>query len=159
MPSRYLPIYLNDHLTGATLGFELAKRTVSENEGTPFGDFLRELEAEIAEDRQSLLRLMRDLGVAPSRFKAALGWAAEKAGRLKLNGEVRTYSPLSRLLELEGLASGIDAKLALWLALQEIRDVDERLAAAPLDELAQRARSQRDRLEPFRLEAARTAFR
>ena len=36
------------------------------------------------------------------------GWVAEKAGRLKLNGSLLTYSPLSRLVELEGLSLGVE---------------------------------------------------
>ncbi len=77
---------------------------------------------------------------------------------LKLNGEAKEYSPLSRVLELEGLRSGVEAKLQMWLALQEIRDQDERLQSAPLDDLIARARSQSERLEPHRRAAARTAF-
>jgi hypothetical protein len=158
VPARYLPIYLNDHLTGATIGVELAKRVRAENEGTELGAFLDELCLEVAEDREALLSLMRNLGIAPSRGKVAAGWAAEKLGRLKLNGELTRYSPLSRLVELEGLATGIEGKLALWLALQEVRDRDERLRDAPLEELAARARSQRERLEPHRHAAAGTAL-
>jgi hypothetical protein len=158
VPARYLPIYLNDHLAGATAGVELAKRTLAENEGSDLGSFLRELRDELVEDRNSLLSLMHDLGVAPSPGKVAAGWLAEKVGRLKLNGEVRDYSPLSRLVELEGLAAGIESKRTMWLALLEIRDLDERLHEARLEELAERARSQRERLEPHRLAAARVAF-
>jgi hypothetical protein len=158
VPARYLPIYLNDHLTGSTIGVELVKRARSENEGTELGSFLGELCRELVEDRRALMSLMRDLGIAPSRAKIAAGWIAEKLGRLKLNGEVTEYSPLSRLVELEGLASGVEAKLAMWLALQEIRDNDERLRSAPLDDLIAGARSQRERLEPHRRAAARTAF-
>jgi hypothetical protein len=156
--ARYLPIYLNDHLTGATIGVELAKRVRGENEGTELGVFVEELRSELVEDRDALLSLMRNLGIAPSRRNIAAGWTAEKLGRLKLNGEVTRYSPLSRLVELEGLATGIQAMLAMWLVLQEIRDRDERLGGAPLEELAARARSQRERLEPHRLAAARTAL-
>jgi hypothetical protein len=32
------------------------------------------------------------------------------------HGRIRGHSPLSRLIEFEGLATGIDAKRALWLA-------------------------------------------
>lgn len=48
----------------------------------------------------------------------APAWAAEKLVRLKLNGRLRGYSPLSRLLELEMLHIGITGKLELWQALQ-----------------------------------------
>jgi hypothetical protein len=158
VPKRYLVVYLNDHLAGSTLGVELARRTLRENPTGELGDFLRGLEIEIVEDRKTLLSLMQALGVAPSRAKVAAGWAAEKIGRAKLNGQLTGYSPLSRLVELEGLADGIDAKLAMWLALERIQDRDERLRSFDLAGLARRARSQRERLEPCRLEAAAVAF-
>lgn len=143
--TRYLPIYLNDHLAGATLGVELARRTLRQNEDGELGEFLRWLCAQIVEDRRSLLALMEQHGVAPSLAKSGGAWVAEKIGRLKPNGHLTTYSPLSRLLELEGLAAGIEGKLALWLALDEA-------------ELAERAREQRARLEPHRRAAAREAL-
>lgn len=158
MPARYLPIYLNDHLAGATVGVELCRRTLRQNESSELGTFLRGLLAELEEDRDTLVQLIRALGLKPSLPKAAGAWTAEKLGRLKLNGELTRYSPLSRLVELEGLASGAEAKRSMWVALQELQDRDERIAAFPLDELVERARSQRERLEPYRLEASRTAF-
>jgi hypothetical protein len=158
VPSRYLPIYLNDHLAGATVGLELVRRVERENTGTELGEFLRGLLSEIEEDRKTLAQLMQRLGVAPSRVKIAAGWMAEKVGRLKLNGQLRGYSPLSRLVELDGLATGIEGKRALWLALGEIRDRDTRLRDTDFDALAERARSQRERLEPHRLAAARDSL-
>jgi hypothetical protein len=158
VPARYLPIYLNDHLFGAIGGVELCRRTLSENDTGDLGAFLRELLGELQQDRDSLVGLMRTLEIEPSLVKAAGAWTFEKLGRLKLNGELTRYSPLSRLVELEGLAAGIQAKESLWVSLQQLRDQDGRLAAAPLDDLIARARSQRERLEPFRLDAARTAF-
>jgi hypothetical protein len=76
---------------------------------------------------------------------------AEKVGRLKPNGHLTTYSPLSRLLELEGLAGGIEMKRALWLALQESE-------AEAMQALIDRAVEQRERLEPHRAAAARAAL-
>ena len=49
---------------------------------------------------------------------------AEKLGRLKLNGRLRGYSPLSRLLELEGLLIGITGKMALWKTLAELEGAE-----------------------------------
>jgi hypothetical protein len=158
VPSRYLPIYLNDHLAGATLGVELARRTLAENEATDVGVFLRGLLVEIEEDRDTLVQLMNTLGIARSRVKVAAAWTAEKVGRLKLNGQLRGYSPLSRLVELEGLATGIEGKRALWLALAAVGDRDLRLRDTDFDALAERARSQRERLEPHRLAAALEAL-
>lgn len=158
MPPRYLPIYLNDHLAGSTFGLELARRTLRENDRGELGDFLRGLVTEIGDDRETLLSLMRTLGIAPSKARVTAGWLVEKIGRAKLNGRVVTYSPLSRLVELEGLAGGIEVKRAMWLALESIQHRDERLRSVDLRGLAERARSQRERLEPHRLAAAATAF-
>jgi hypothetical protein len=149
--SRYAPIYLNDHLAGATLGVELAKRALKENPEDELGDFLRWLVPQLVEDRAALIRVLRRGGGTPSLAKSGGAWLAEKLGRLKPNGHVATYSPLSRLVELEGLAAGIEAKRSLWVALQAA-------GAEDVDELIARAREQRDRLEPHRLEAARRTF-
>jgi hypothetical protein len=156
MTSEPMAIYLNDHLAGSTLGIELVKRTLQENTGTQYERVLRELVTEIDEDRQSLIDTMGRLGVRPSRVKVAFGWAAEKAGRLKLNGSLRGYSPLSRLLEFEGLILGVEGKRALWVSLAQLRD--PRLAALDLDALATRASKQQKRLEEYRNVAAREAL-
>ena len=128
------------------------------NDGSELGSFLDVLHVELVEDRDTLLEVIRALSLEPARGKVAAGWVAEKLGRLKLNGQLTGYSPLSRLVELEGLASGINAKRALWLSLAQIRDRDVRLGRFDFEALAERAQSQRERLEPFRLAAATTAF-
>jgi hypothetical protein len=84
--------------------------------------------------------------------------AARELGRLKLNGRLLGYSPLSRLVELESLTLGVRGKLALWLALKELGSSEPRLASADLDSLAARARAQGDGLEHERLRAARVAL-
>jgi hypothetical protein len=159
MMPRLLAIYLNDHLAGATFGVELARRAARENRGTELGTFLQALSGEIQEDRATLLRLMNRLEVSPSTLKASVGWAAEKLGRLKPNGRLTGYSPLSRLLELEGLSAGIEGKRALWLALAEIGDSDTHLQEFDCPALAERARSQGERLESHRRAAAAEALR
>ena len=65
---------------------------------------------------------------------------------------------VTRLLEMETLSIGIEGKLALWLTLKEIAGVDARLAGTDFDRLVERARLQRQKLEPHRLEAATKAF-
>src|SRR3954470_19176626 len=113
-----LTIYLQDHLAGATGGLNLARRLASENEGTDYGPPLKQLARDIAEDRQELEEMMSQLGVAPHRIKNSAAWALEKVGRLKPNDSLREYSPLSRVLELEGLTSGVIGKLRGWNALR-----------------------------------------
>src|SRR5215212_3032988 len=107
---RLLAIYLNDHLGGATTGVELAKRTAGANRGTEFGGPLQQLASEIDEDRDSLKRIMSRLEVRPDPLKVGAAWAMEKAGRLKPNGQLRGYSPLSRVVEVEALVTGVSGK-------------------------------------------------
>jgi hypothetical protein len=153
-----LAIYLNDHLAGATAGRELVRRAASSNRGSSYGPFLEDLAVQIEEDRESLLEIMRALGVGIDRLKLIGGWAAEKAGRLKLNGRLRGYSPLSRVVELEMLALGVHGKLALWLALRELEAGEPRLADSDLANLIQRAELQREGLEAHRLRAVAEAL-
>lgn len=156
--NRRLAIYLNDHLAGSVVGTELAKRALRENRGSSFGEFLEWLLGQILEDRATLERLMAELGVSESRVKRAFALALERVGRLKLNGQLTGYSPLSRLVELEGLVLGVTGKRALWIALQEIAGTEPRLREFDFDELRRRAEEQLAGLEGLRIEAARLAF-
>jgi hypothetical protein len=153
--TKYLAIYLNDHLAGSTGGLELVKRAASEHDG-PLGMFLAGLRDEIAADRKVLEELMEQLDVSPDRPKLAAAWAAEKAGRLKLNGEVRGRSPLTPLVELEALSIGIEGKRLLCLALTEVEGLP--LSRERLAELVARAEAQREGVEVHRREAARRAL-
>jgi hypothetical protein len=153
---RLLAIYLNDHLAGATGGVELARRARSSNRGTKLGEALGAVCAEIEADRAVLERVMERLEVKRNGPKVAGAWAAEKLGRLKLNGRFTGYSPLSRLVELEMLHIGITGKIQLWQALKEAQSA--RLAQFDLPGLIERAEAQRARVECLRLDATREAF-
>ena len=153
---KLLAIYLNDHLTGAAVGVELARRLRASNEGeAEFGAPLATICAEIEADRETLERLMDQLGVRRDRLKPAAGWLGEKLGRLKLNGQLRGYSPLSRVVELEGLAIGVAGKLQLWRTLERTRDS---VPGFDFEQLAGRAEAQRDLVEGLRMQAAQLAF-
>ena len=158
MHQRLLNIYLNDHLAGATAGVELARRCRSSNSGKPLENCLTGLIADIESDRAQLETLMSALGTPQDRFKLKAAWLAEKVDRLKLNGQIKGYSPLSQLIELEGLRVGIEAKRSLWQTLKEVENIDFRLATADLDLLIKRADEQLEAIEPHRTQAARTAF-
>ena len=155
---KLLQIYLNDHLAGATAGLELARRALSSNEGTEVGAFLAQLAVEIDEDKDSLEELIERLDFKKNVFKQSAGWMAEKAGRLKLNGQVTGYSDLSRVLELEGLTIGVTGKLSLWENLMSIKDLDPTLATFDFDTLIKRAQSQLASLREHKLAAAGLAF-
>jgi hypothetical protein len=155
---RFLEIYLADHLAAAAAGLALVRRAARSNTGTRTGDTLRRLTAEIDEDRRTLRRLVTELGFTGSKPKEVFAWTAEKVGRLKLNGQLRGYSPLSRVLELEALSVGIAGKLALWETLERVPDPGQRLRAFELHHLVERALLQREEVEELRLEAVHQAF-
>lgn len=152
-----LGIYLNDHLMGATAGVELFRRA-SGSAPTAVKGELDRLAAAVTQDRESLLSLMRRLGVPVRRYKVIGGWAAEKVGRVKLNGSLLGRSPLSDLVELEGLVLGVQGKAAGFRALRSLAEHDGRLDAAELDRLIARAEEQGEALERLRLRAVDKAF-
>ncbi len=148
----YLAIYLNDHLAGSTVGVELVRRARGSNEGNEFEQPLAKLCAEFEQDREALVTVMTELGIGRSRLKPVLGWIGEKLGRVKPNGSLVSYSPLSRVVELEGLVVGPSGKLRLWRLLEELVGED---SSADFGELARRAEDQRARAEELQLRAAR----
>jgi len=155
---RLLGIYLNDHLGGSTVGVELARRCAKNNQGSELGRFLDECLAEILEDRETLLAITRRLGIKASKLKVGVGWLAEKAGRAKLNGRIASYSPLSRVVQLEGLTMGVTGKLSMWRLPARLAERDARLREFDFEALEERAEKQRAGLERHRLAAAGLAF-
>jgi hypothetical protein len=155
--NKLLAIYLNDHLAGATLGVGLARRMRAANQGDPeFGPELAEICAEIEGDRETLEAVMGQLGVNQGRLKPLAAVLGERLGRLKLNGRLWGYSPLSRLDELELLQLGVVGKRGLWQALEHTHSAD--LGGFELDALAERATGQLKRLESLHRKAATLAL-
>ena len=140
-------------------GVELAKRAANNSrDNAEFGPALATLASEIDEDRDSLKRIMDRLDVSEDRIKASIFWLGEKVGRLKPNGELLQFSPLSRVVELEGLITGVGGKLSLWRTLLELAERDDRLDAGELEVLAGRAEDQLLRLHALRGAAGLIAF-
>src|SRR3954454_7498066 len=95
----YIGTYLNDHLAGATVGRELSKRALGENRGTPLGSFLEKLHEEIVEDPRTLGDAPGALDVGADCMNTIAAQVGERVGRLKPNGNLLSYSPLSRVVE------------------------------------------------------------
>lgn len=153
-----LAIYLNDHRAGSVAGLELAKRTLDNNKGTEYEAFLAQLVEDIREDQSMLDRIIERSGISRSPVKPGLAWATEKVGRLKLNGALTGYSPLSRLIELEGLKLGVEGKLCLWRSLRSARPAEAAVTEEELDELIARAEAQVEAVEEHRVKAAQVAL-
>jgi hypothetical protein len=155
---RLLRIYMRDQLALGVLWREIARRAHSSSNGTPEGEALGRVAAAIAEDVSLFEQMMRRLGFGTRTPKALLAVAAERAGRLKLNGRILSRSPLSRFEELDFLVMGIDGKVVLWENLRDGAGLGARLPDINFDGLIERARRQRAELEPFHAEAARAAL-
>ncbi|XVS62202.1 hypothetical protein ACQPYE_28565 [Actinosynnema sp. CA-299493] len=154
----FLGIYLRDQLAMGVLWRELARRAQRNNRGTELGAAVGGVATAIAEDVETFRTIMRRLGVRTDPVKTGLAWGAERLGRLKRNGRLTSYSPLSRFEELEFLAMGIDGKKQLWTTLRDLAGLRERLPDIDFDHLIDRAARQRADLEPFRARAGVDAF-
>ena len=142
-----LPIYLNDHLAGATGGLNLAKRAASQNEGTELGRFMHELAGELEAHRSLLEDIMGRLDISRDGIKVGAGWLAEKLGRLKPNGRLLEYSPLSRVVEIEGLLVGSQGRLMLWRTLAAAAPDEPRIADIDFVDLIRRVEENIDDLK------------
>ncbi|MDH6118922.1 hypothetical protein ABH930_002779 [Kitasatospora sp. GAS204A] len=140
--SEPLSIYLNDHLTGAFGGAALARRMADTHPDSRRAAELRQLARDVEQDRDDLVRIMNSLAVPVRHYRTWLGLAGERIARLKPNGTLTRRSPLSDLIELEGMRAGVEGKTALWQALRSIADNEPRLDPGDLDRLIQRATEQ-----------------
>jgi len=150
--------YVNDHLAGATAGRDMFRRVAAAFEGTDHGRALAELAVEVDEDRDAQLQMMTELGIEPSTPLAIAGQVAEKLGRLKPNATAWRRSPLTDVVEIEGLRVAVAGKAAGWEALLAATVVEPRLSRVRLEELLARARDQAERLRTLHLQVARERF-
>ena len=154
----FLAIYLNDQLALGVLWREIARRSARANHGTEVGEAVGRVADAIAEDVATFEEIMRRVGVPKTPAKPVLAIAGERIGRLKLNGRLRGYSPLSRFEELDFLVMGIDGKVVLWCNLRDHAGLGARLPDVDFGALIDRAREQRALLEPHHAAAGREAF-
>ena len=154
---RLLDIYLRDHRAGAVAGRRLAKRLAKENLESQWA-MLHKVAREIQEDETTLDIAMRMLGVTEAVLKNLAAVAIEKVGQLKPNGRLLSYSPLSRVVELESLMSGIVAKRRLWVSLRQFALDHNSLPGIDFEKLEARAADQLSTLASLHEKAARMAF-
>ncbi|HEV2819884.1 MAG TPA: hypothetical protein VGW11_05200 [Solirubrobacteraceae bacterium] len=147
-------IYLNDHLMSATGAVELAGRAQGTMSDGPAGPWLAAAHRELTAERDLLLEAMGRLGVRRDRVKEGAGWLGEKVGRLKLNGSLRQRSPVSDVVELEGLLLLGEHNLAVLRTLRELAVQESALQALELETAIERAVARRDTLEEQRAAAA-----
>ncbi|HEU5472466.1 MAG TPA: hypothetical protein VFV67_17575 [Actinophytocola sp.] len=154
----FLGIYLRDQLAMGVLWREMARRAQRANRGTELGEALTGVASGIAEDVDTFRSIMHRVGARPNPVKTGLAVVAERFGRLKFNGRLTGYSPLSRFVELEFLAMGIEGKKQMWTTLRDLAGLGERLPDVDFDHLIERAEQQRAALEPFRIRTGTDTF-
>ncbi len=74
---------------------------------------------------------MRENNIPRSRVKVAAVRIGERVGRLKLNGQFVGYSPLSRVVELQGLYLVSHMRLVLWRTLEQLSEYDNPAGIEP----------------------------
>jgi hypothetical protein len=153
-----LNVYLNDHLAGSTAACDLIEQIRDHNHGAPLADFLQVMLEEVRADQGVLESLMSQLGIEKSTVKQAGGWLMEKVSRIKFVTTERVAGETRNLIELEALQLGVQGKEALWLALEQVTDLDPILAGFEFGALADRAEHQALAIEQQRFQAARTAL-
>lgn len=149
--------YLNDHITGATAVSARVARMSRNPDAGEDAPLLAELAAQLREERDLHEATARDLGLTMSRWKHVGAALAERVARLKPDGRWTRRSPLSLVLELEILRSGLEGKRLGWVTLLEHAEALE-LDAARLDALVARSRRQADTVEGIAARARERAF-
>jgi len=147
-----LSAYLNDHIAGAAAGIQLAERIAKGTDDQGLSALLGRFVDEFREDYDTVERIMDSKGISRDRAKQALALGGEWFGRLKhVTPMLRSGSEtLVALEDLELLSLGIEGRTMLLRGLQRIADRVP-LEGLDLATLEERARRQRDELEPFRL--------
>jgi hypothetical protein len=156
-PTRLLTVYLNDHLAALVAARGLVDRMLGATAENELTVFLEELRQHVAAGERELERLLRRLGSRPSPLKRSLAWAGEKAARLKLNGSIRAPSPLSPVVELEGLKILLEYERSLWSALAQTAP-EHAAHAGDFADRADRARQYLETGERLRLRAVDVAL-
>ena len=114
---QYWKTYLNDHRAGATAGTALVRRIWRSNRRTTWAPSIENVAESIEQELVVLDEVRAAAGISGGDLKRAAALLTERASRLKLNGHLLTYSPLSRVLELETLLSAVRGKQSLWVTL------------------------------------------
>lgn len=113
---RVVRVYLGDHMAVMRAGSALGRRMLAS--GRHDRPLVERAIAELDAGGRTAAAFLRQLGASPPRAKLAAAVVAERLGRAKLNGRITSRSPLSDLLELEGLGGAVGAAGALWRALE-----------------------------------------
>ncbi|GGR62841.1 hypothetical protein J2S40_002238 [Nocardioides luteus] len=158
MNDENLQAYLQHHWAGSSAGLALFRRVGQSHSDPQVAAEIRQLAAEMNEDRESLRDIIEQTGGKPSPVATATGRALEFAGRFKPNGRIVRRSALADLFDIEALRDAVNGKRAGWHVLLTIADEDPRLDPKQLAELMRRADDHIDRLEALHLKVGPAVF-
>jgi hypothetical protein len=158
MPADALKRYLQDHLAGSVAALQLMETLADHERGLPLEQKLRVLHYEVTEEQERLKAILARLESEESSLKRAGAWLTEKLHRARLALVERADPALARLEGLESLALGLQGKLALYRALEDVAPNEPRLGGYPFAALQARTLLQHAMVEQERMAAARTAF-
>lgn len=144
---RLFRIYLQDHLAMLRGAVELAHRMKQQCEEEWAREAGTRFLGAVLEDRKELLRIARHIGVDPSLAKEAGAWLGQKLGGLKLNGRLLARSPLSTLVELEGMCMLAAHGEAAWRALEPLAAARPELELHPRERVEAARRLREDLLD------------
>jgi len=153
MADHPLTLYLRGHYAGGHTAIRRLREQATSDPTHDRRTFLRALATEIDADLSALRDVMARLGVRPSPLRNAAASTAAVLGRWFLRAE-RPGDAQAILIGVESLSLGIEGKARLWRTLGEVSVTDPRLAGIDFARLGDRARRQREGLEPYRLAAA-----
>jgi hypothetical protein len=158
MPAHALRRYLQDHLAGSVAALQLMATLADHERGLPLEQKLRVLHYEVTEEQERLKAILARLEGEESPLKRAAAWLTEKLHRGRLAFAERVDPGLARLEGLESLALGLQGKLALYRALEDVAPDEPRLGGYPFAALQARTLTQHAMVEQERMAAARAAF-
>jgi hypothetical protein len=153
MANHPLTLYLRGHYAGGHTAIRRLREQATSDPTNDRRTFLSALAAEIDADLWTLQDVMARLGVRPSPLRNAAASTVALLGRWFLRAE-RPGDAQAILIGLESLSLGIEGKAKLWRTLGEVSVTEPVLSGFDFAVLTERARSQRERLEPYRLAAA-----
>jgi len=156
MANELLATYLNNHLAASEGALELLSSLSEAQADTDVGRFAGELRAEIKAEQQELKNLMEHLQISKNRPRQAAGWLSEKFTQVKLRMDDSKEGSLYLLESFELMLVAIEGKRGLWRVLATTATPG--LSVADYENYARHSEEQQQRVEAFRLAAAKKAF-
>ncbi|MDO7868355.1 hypothetical protein [Nocardioides jiangxiensis] len=153
----HLARYMRTHLAGSSAGVDLFDRA-AKGLPEPAAAEVRRIQRELVEERKSLRRMMKALGVHENPVFNLATKTGERIARLKPNGDLLHRTAMTDLTELEAMVIAVSGKHAGWESLLAVADHEPRLDRAELRRLRDQARDQRKTLRRLHAEAAARAL-